>query len=275
MVRIAAAQMRVSEDMETNYRKSLEFIKEAAEADAKMVCFPEGQLTHYVPQYKGLKTEDIAIEMDHPYIQGFCDACKENGIIASIAVNLKIAGNVYPSMMLISEKGEILGITKKNHIVYAPHFYEKDYFTPGNEGFPVFDTSIGKVAQIVCFDRHFPESFRTCALKGADFVVTGVANEKIEPCEVFRWEILIPAFQNSMNCLMVNRVGVEGNMDFCGESVFAAHDGTVAAIADDSECLLTADLDFDAARKLREEKQYLSLRRPEAFELDIRFQSKL
>ena len=182
MVRIAAAQMRVSEDMETNYRKSLEFIKEAAEADAKMVCFPEGQLTHYVPQYKGLKTEDIAIEMDHPYIQGFCDACKENEIIASIAVNLKIAGNVYPSMMLISEKGKILGITKKNHIVYAPHFYEKDYFTPGNEGFPVFDTSIGKVAQIVCFDRHFPESFRTCALKGADFVVTGVANEKIEPC---------------------------------------------------------------------------------------------
>ena len=73
MVKIAAAQMRVSEDMETNYRRSLEFIKEAAEADAKMVCFPEGQLTHYVPQYKGLKTEDIAIEMDHPYIQGFCD----------------------------------------------------------------------------------------------------------------------------------------------------------------------------------------------------------
>ncbi|MBR3123840.1 MAG: carbon-nitrogen hydrolase family protein [Mogibacterium sp.] len=99
-------------------------------------------------------------------------------------------------------------------------------------------------------------------------MVTGVANEKIEPCEVFRWEILIPAFQNSMNCLMVNRVGVEGNMDFCGESVFAAHDGTVAALADDRECLLTADLDFDAARTLREEKQYLSLRRPEVFELD-------
>ena len=177
-------------------------------------------------------------------------------------------GETVRNVSLEVKEGEILGITKKNHIVYAPHFYEKDYFTPGDEGFPVFDTSIGKVAQIVCFDRHFPESFRTCALKGADFVVTGVANEKIEPCEVFRWEILIPAFQNSMNCLMVNRVGVEGNMDFCGESVFAAHDGTVAAIADDSECLLTADLDFDAARKLREEKQYLSLRRPEVFELD-------
>jgi len=170
-------------------------------------------------------------------------------------------------MMLISEEGEILGITRKNHIVYAPHFYESDYFTQGDEGIPVFDTSIGRVGQIVCFDRHFPESFRTCALKGADFIVTAVANEKIEPCEVFKWEILIPAFQNSVNCLMVNRVGVEGAMDFCGESVFAAPDGTVVAIADDRECILTADLDFERAKELREAKQYLSLRRPEVFEL--------
>lgn len=270
MVRIAAAQMRISEDMETNYKRSLDFIRQAAESGAKMVCFPEGQLTHYAPQYKGLKIENIAIKPGHPYISGFCEACRDNNIIASVAVNLEIEGKVYPSMMLISEDGEVLGITKKNHIVYAPHFYESDYFTPGDEGFPVFETSIGKVAQIVCFDRHFPESFRTCALKGADFVVTGVGNEKIEPCEIFRWEILIPAFQNSMNCLMVNRVGVEGNMDFCGESVFAGHDGNIVALADDSECLLLADLDFEAAKKLREEKQYLKLRRPEVFELNGR-----
>ena len=268
MVKIAAAQLSVTEDMEYNYKKALDFIKEAAETGAQMVCFPEGQLTHYVPQYKGLNTEDIAIEMDHPYLAGFCDACRMNKIIASIAVNLKMKDNVYPSMVLIAEEGEILGITKKNHIVYAPHFYEQDYFTPGDDGFPVFETSIGKIAQIVCFDRHFPESFRTCALKGADFIVTAVANEKAEPCELFRWEILIPAFQNSVNCLMVNRVGSEGNMDFCGESVFAAPDGTVIALADDGECLLTADLDFDKAKEIREAKQYFSLRRPETFELN-------
>jgi len=268
MPRIAAAQISVSEDMESNYKKALNYIKDAADAGAQMVCFPEGHLTHYIPQYQGLDPESFAIGMDHPYIKGFCDACRENHIVASVALNLDIDDKVYPSMMLISEEGEILGITKKNHIVYAPHFYEADYFTPGDEGFPVFDTSIGKIAQIVCFDRHFPESFRTCALKGADFIVTAVANEKVEPCEVFRWEILIPAFQNSVNCLMVNRVGREGNMDFCGETVFAAPDGRAAVLADDSECLLTADLDFEKARELREAKQYLSLRRPEIFELN-------
>lgn len=267
MVRIAAAQLSATEDMEYNFKKALGFIKEAAEAGAKMVCFPEGHLTHYIPQYKGLSAENFAIPMDHPYIHRFCRACREQHIIASISVNLETEGRVYPSMILISETGEILGVTRKNHIVYAPHFYEADYFTAGDGGFPVFETSIGRVAQIVCFDRHFPESFRTCALKGADFIVTAVANEKAEPCEVFRWEILIPAFQNSTYCLMVNRVGTEGSMDFCGESVFAAPDGTVAALADDTECLLVADLDFDKAAEIREAKQYLSLRRPEVFEL--------
>lgn len=267
MVRVAAAQMRVIESMEENYQKSLRLIREAAEAGAKLVCFPEGQLTHYIPQYQGLKSESFAIAPDHLYVWGFRDACRAHHILASVALNLAIGGKVYPSMMLIDEYGEILGVTKKNHIVYAPHFYEQDYFTPGDEGFPVFDTSIGRVAQIVCFDRHFPESWRTCALKGADFIVTAVANEKIEPNEVFQWEIRIPAFQNSIHCLMVNRVGVEGAMDFCGESVFAGPDGNVVALADDTERLLIAELDFEAADRLRKEKQYLSLRRSEMFEL--------
>ena len=267
MVRIAAAQMQVSESMEKNYQKSLRMIEEAAANGAKMVCFPEGQLTHYIPQYKGLKTEDFAIGLDHPYVQGFCDKCRDCSIIGVISLSLVMDGKTYPCMLLIDENGKILEITKKKHIVYAYHFYEQDYYTPAEDGFRVVDTSIGKVAMIVCFDRHFPESWRTCALKGADFVVTAVANEKIEPNEVFQWEIRIPAFQSSMHTLSVNRVGVEGIMDFCGESVFCGPHGNVIAIGDDTEQIVYADLDFDEARAVREEKQYMKLRRPEVFEL--------
>lgn len=268
MVKICAAQMQVAENREENYQKSLRFIREAAAAGAKMICFPEGQLTRYIPQYPGLNPESFSLPENHPYIEGFKTCCRENAIIACISLNLSIGGNIYPSMMLIDERGEILGITKKHHIVYAPHFYERDYFTPGDEGFPVFETSIGRIGQIVCFDRHFPESFRTLALKGADFIITAVANEKAEPTEIFRWEIRISAFQNSVHCLMVNRVGLEGNMDFCGETLFAGPDGSVIAQADDTEQLLFAEPDFLQAKKIREEKQYLSLRRSDIFELD-------
>lgn len=94
MVRVAAAQMRVSEHMKENYQASLRFICAAAEAGAQLVCFPEGQLTNYIPQYQGLKSENFAIAPDHPYVQGFCDACRENHILASVALNLAIDGNV-------------------------------------------------------------------------------------------------------------------------------------------------------------------------------------
>ena len=256
MVRVAAAQMRVSEHMEENYQKSLRLIREASEAGAQMVCFPEGQLTHYIPQYQGLKSESFAIGLDHPYVRGFRDACRENRILASVALNLDMDGKVYPSMMLIDEQGEVLGVTKKNHIVYAPHFYEQDYFAPGGGGFPVFETSIGRVAQIVCFDRHFPESWRTCALKGVDFIVTAVANEKIEPCEVFQWEIRIPAFQNSVHCLMVNRESTNQMIQFGGVQVrpgdIVIGDDTGVVVVPDSVAERVAEIAENIDAKERE-----------------------
>lgn len=79
--------------------------------------------------------------------------------------------------------------------------------------------------------------------------------------------VKIAAFQNSVNLLMCNRVGLEGQMDFCGETVFVSAEGNIAALADDTEQLLFAELDLEGAAQVRERKQYLPLRRPEVFEL--------
>ena len=181
MPRIAAVQMSMAEDMHENYEKSLKFIKEAAEAGCQMVCFPEGQLTHYLPQFPGLDISEYGIPIYHEYVKGLCHACRDYNIIGGFSITLKENKNYYPVSMIVDEQGDILTIQKKHHIVRAYHFYEQDYYTPGNDGFKVVDTSIGRIGTIVCFDRHFPESWRTLALKGADFVFTPVANEKAEP----------------------------------------------------------------------------------------------
>ncbi len=139
MIKVAAAQIKISENIEENYHKALHYIREAAKHDAKFICFPEGQLSKYIPQYKGLKAENYAIELDHPYIKGFCEVCRQTHIIASIALCLKIDEKVFASNMIISENGNILGI-----------------------------------GIVMCFDRHYPESYRTCVLKGADFIVVPV-----------------------------------------------------------------------------------------------------
>lgn len=266
-VKIAAAQFAMSKDTNENYQKSLYYIHEAAKKGARLICFPEGQLTPYVPQYEGLDPDSFAIGLEHPYVKGFCDTCRKNHILAAVGLCLKLDGHIYATTVLISEEGNILGIEKKKHIVRAMHFYEKDYFTAGNEGFQVIDTSIGKVGMIVCYDRHFPESYRACVRKGAELILVPVANEKAEPTDIFQWEIRIAAFQNSVNLIMCNRIGPEGNMDFCGETLMTGPDGRVLAIADDREQLLFADMDLKSTADIREKRQYLPLLRPEVFQL--------
>lgn len=266
-VKIAAAQISMSKNPEDNYLKALRCIRKAADEGARLICFPEGQLSHYIPQYEGLDPDSFAVELDHPYVKGLCLACRENHILAAVGLCLKLEGHVYATALLISEEGTILGIEKKKHIVRATHFYEKDYFTPGNEGFQVLDTSIGKIGMIVCYDRHFPESYRACVRKGAELLLIPVANEKAEPTDIFQWEIRVAAFQNSVNIIMCNRVGLEGDMDFCGETIMADPDGRILAAAGDSEQLLYADMDLKGTEKVRRERQYLTLLRPEVFQL--------
>ena len=103
---------------------------------------------------------------------------------------------------------------------------------------------------------------RTEALKGAELILIPTANTKDEPSELFRWEVRIQAFQNSVNIAMCNRVGLEDGMDFSGESIVADYNGAALALADDREQLLYAEVDLPAAGQARARKPYTSLRRP-------------
>jgi len=88
---------------------------------------------------------------------------------------------------------------------------------------------------VVCFDRHYPESIRTEALRGAELIIIPTANTKSEPSELFQWEIRVQAFQNYVNIAMCNRVGTEDQMEFSGESVVVDYNGNVITCADDRE----------------------------------------
>ena len=153
------------------------------------------------------------------------------------------------------------------HIVQASCFFEQDYYTPSDSGFQVFDTAIGKVGVVICFDRHFPESIRSCALKGAQLIVIPTANTRDEPLAMFEWELRVAAMQNGLYMAMCNRVGIEGEMDFCGESIVVDPNGDVLAKADDREQILYAELDFAKVIQAQKKRPYLTLRRPDVYDL--------
>lgn len=94
-----------------------------------------------------------------------------------------------------------------------------------------------------------PESIRSCALKGADLIIVPTANTKVEPMEMFEWEMRVQAMQNQVFIAMCNRVGTEDKMQFAGESIVIDPRGKVLAKADDREQLLVCDIDLQEVKK--------------------------
>ena len=260
-MKLAMFQMKNDGSIEQNLKKSLDAIKEAKEAGADMILFPEVQLTEFFPQYEGLDVSKYGIGIDSDIVKAFCDACKENQIMAVPNIYLMEDGKPYDASLLIDKDGQILGAQKMVHIAQAEQFYEQDYYTPSNDGFSVFDTDFGKVGIVVCFDRHYPESIRTEVLMDADLILIPTVNTKTEPLEIFDWEIRIQAFQNCVYVAMCNRVGLEGDMDFAGESLVVDPLGNLVCKADDKEQIVYADIDMKLSSKVRNKKPYTSLRR--------------
>ena len=225
MMKIALCQMSNSGSVSENLKKSIKAIERAAADGAQLILFPEVQLTEFFPQYPGQDVAHYRIERDSPVIKAFCDAARDNHIMAVPNVYLCENGKPYDASLLIDSDGEILGVQKMVHIAQADKFFEQDYYTPADDGFKVFDTGLGKIGIVVCFDRHYPESVRTEALMGADLILIPTVNTKAEPSEMFEWELKVQAFHSSVFIAMCNRVGTEGDMDFSGESIVVDPNG--------------------------------------------------
>jgi predicted amidohydrolase len=265
-MKIALAQLSLSESMEENLEKTLTSIEAAALQGAEAVCFPEVHLSPFFPQYPGLDASEYAIPIDHAYIAFLQEKCRSLKMVAFPNIYLQEDSNRYDASPVINSDGTLLGVSKMVHIVQAPCFFEQDYYTPSDSGFKVFDTAVGKVGVVICFDRHFPESIRSCVLSGAQLIVIPTANTKGEPLTLFEWELRVAAVQNGVFIAMCNRVGLEGQMDFCGQSIVVDPNGEVLAKADDQEQMLCVELDFEKVIQAQAERPYLGLRRPEMYQ---------
>ena len=180
--------------------------------------------------------------------------CARKGADLIIVPTANTKAARYDTSFWISPEGKIRDTAKMVHIAQNENFYEQDYYTPAEDDFKVFATPFGKIGIVICFDRHMPESIRTCAKK------------KAEPMEMFEWEMRVQAMQNQVFIAMCNRVGTEDKMQFAGESIVIDPRGKVLAKADDREQLLVCDIDLQEVKKVRSSLDYLSLRRPEQYE---------
>jgi predicted amidohydrolase len=160
---------------------------------------------------------------------------------------------------MIDSHGQVLGVSKMVHIAQAQYFYEQDYYTPSDEGFRVYDTPLGKIGVVICFDRHLPDGIRSCAQQGAQLVLIPTANIVGEPLNLFEWEVRVQAFQNTVFIAMCNRVGTEGQLTFAGQSLLAAPNGELLYKAGPTEELPVLDVPLEQAVQERKKRPWLTL----------------
>lgn len=262
-MKLTLVQMSMTESMDDNLEKSLCACDKAKDSD--FIFFPEIQLSPFFPQYEKRDASRYLVTMDSPYVTAFIDKAKEINSCIVPNVYMKIDNKCYDCCFVTIGTQVVHKIAKMVHIAQAENFYEQDYYTPSDDGFKVFDTSHGKVGIVICYDRHLPESIRTCVLMGAELVIIPTANLTTEPMEMFEWEVRVQAMQNSVFIAMCNRVGTEGELTFAGESIVCDPNGNVIAKAGAEETLLTCDIDLSEAARIRNAKPYFATRRKEFY----------
>lgn len=262
-MKLALAQMRMDDDPQVNLEACLRWLERAAQQRAEVVIFPEGQFGPYFPQFPHRDASRYLMTLEHPIVRAFQAHCRALGLSATANIYLAEDAGRYSATVLVGKTGDVLGVSTKLHITCVPSFYEQHYFTPGEVGFPVYDTGSGKVGVVICYDRHYPESIRACALRGAEVVLVPTANTLAENMAMFEWEMRVSAFQNNVFIAMCNRVGREHEMTFAGESLLIGPDGDVLLKGGADEALMCAEIDVAHVARSRAARPYLALRRPE------------
>ncbi len=267
-VKIALTQLEAASSIEENLEKALKAIDDAADNDAQLILFSEVHLSPFFPQYADIDASQWLLKIDSDPIRALQDKCAQRKIMAAPNVYLAEGKSKYDATLLIDTKGNILGTSQMVHIPQFQNFFEQDYYHPSDSGFKVYSKPIGRIGVIVCFDRQFPENFRSCVLQDADVILIPTVNTKAEPSKMFEWELRVSAMQNSVIVAMCNRVGTEDEMTFSGESIVVDANGEVIVKADDIEQILYANIDPMSSKSSRKNRNYVNLRRPDAYNLE-------
>ncbi len=239
---------------------------------AQVICFQELFYGPYFCQVQDTQyysyTELIP---EGPTTQRFCSVAKELGMVMVLPMyEHEQAGMYYNTAAVIDADGTYLGKFRKQHIPQTKGFWEKFYFRPGNGGYPIFETAIGKVGVYICYDRHFPEGWRILGLNGAEIVFNPSATHRGLSEYIWRIEQPAAAVANMYYVGAINRVGIEplGDDDFYGQSYFVDPEGKFVGDVGDAYKpeLIVRDLDLDKIKLVRDRWAFYRDRRPDAYD---------
>jgi len=266
-INVALAQIscRVG-DKEHNLNVMKENIRQAKQKEANLVIFPELALTGYM-------CRDLVYELAEPvprgpYICQLEEVAKKESIhviFGMLERSEKAHATLYNTAVLVGPSG-FIGKYRKTHLPTHSVFEEKRYFRLGYQA-PVFETDIGRLGLIICYDVFFPEITRLLRLKGSQLIACISASPAMRR-EFFETLTVARAIENTVYLAYVNLVGVENGLQFWGGSRIVAPNGKIISQAKyDEEDLVTGTIDYADLERTETFVPALRDLRPEFFDL--------
>jgi N-carbamoylputrescine amidase len=273
--------MAMSPEPEANLNLACVKIREAATQGAQVVCLPELFRSPYFCQIEDAANFALAERIPGPSTEAIGAVARQAGVIVIATLFERRAPGLYHNTAaVIGANGELVGLYRKMHIPDDPGYYEKFYFTPGDLGFCAFETFLGRLGILICWDQWYPEAARLIAMAGADIIFYPTAigwhpQEKAANGAAQRdaWRTVQRghAIANGLYVAAVNRVGHETpagppGLEFWGTSFFADPFGVVLAEAPvDREETLIATVDPARIEEVRQGWPFLRDRRIDAY----------
>jgi N-carbamoylputrescine amidase len=285
---IALVQMACSPDPADNLRRAVAWVEDAAARGARVICLPELFRSQYFCQKEDAALFDLAEAVPGPTTEALAAVARQAGVVVIAPLFERRAAGVYHnSAAILDHDGRLAGLYRKMHIPDDPAYYEKFYFTPGDLGFRAFDTAVGRIATLICWDQWYPEGARLAALQGASviFYPTAIGWHPAEKApygaaqrDAWRTVQRSHAIANGVYVAAVNRVGHEApaggpGLEFWGSSFICDPQGVILAEASaDREETLIAEVDLTLLEDIRRNWPFLRDRRIDAYAgLDRRF----
>jgi predicted amidohydrolase len=251
-------------DKKHNINTMKKKIRQAKKTNADLIAFPELALTGYV-------VRDRAYELAEPVPSGFSvrqieEIAKQENmhiIFGMIERGPKATAILYNTAVLIDPKGYV-GKYQKMYLPTHSVFEEKRYFRPGYN-MPVFETRIGKLGIIICYDVYFPEITRLLSVKGAELVVCISASPSVRR-GFFETLTAARAIENTVFLAFVNLSGIEDGLQFWGGSRIIGPSGSLISRGKyDEEDLITARINYSDLTRAQAWVPTLRDLRPEIF----------
>jgi len=276
-VRIALIQGRDQGSPQANLDYTIKRIRDAARQGAQVICTQELFTAPYFCRTQDPDLFDLAEPIPGPTTDVLGAVAEELGVVLIASLfERRTAGVYHNTATVIDADGSYLCKYRKMHIPQDPGFEEKFYFTPGDLGYKVWETRFGKIAVLICWDQWYPEAARLAALAGANIIfyptaIGWLADEKAELGEVQHsaWETVqrCHAIANGCYVAATNRTGIEGDIEFWGQSFVADCYGQIIDRAPvDAEAIVYADCDFNALQSMRRIWPFFRDRRIDSFD---------